>query len=74
MKEKLKYNFFHIIPLHYSEFYTVIVFYYVALKIVAFFVISSDKTEMPESSFVKREEIFLKKKAQMLFLSYLAFF
>ena len=41
MKEKLIYNFLYIIPLHYLNFITVS--YFVALKVLIFFVIPSDQ-------------------------------
>ena len=57
MKEKLKYDFFHIISLHYSKFYNCFLLFVCCAQGCRFFVISSDQTEAPESHFVKESKI-----------------
>ena len=58
MKNKREYNFSYIILFTFLNF--IAVSCYVALKFVAFFVISSEQTEAPERGFVKRKRQNLK--------------
>ena len=59
MKEKLKYNLRHIILFTILNFITA--FYYVALKVVAFFVIPSNRIRRQKVILSSEEEKILKK-------------
>ena len=59
MKEKLKYNFLHVIPLHYSKFYNY--FLLCCGQGCHVFAIPNVQTGTPESHFVKGGTIFKNK-------------
>ena len=74
MKEKVKYNFLHIIPLHYSKFYDF--FLQCCAQGRRLFVIPSDQTGASENHFVKGDKnlkkgtLFFKKVfAELHFIS-----
>ena len=72
MKEELKYNFLNIISLHYFKFYNC--FILCCIQGCHFFVIPSDQTRAPESSFVrggqnlKKVPLFKKKFSRVAIL------